>query len=140
MATLVGESDYPTVRAALDVTVDETVLPDAVITMPIYLDASDDEVKRRDPMWASRDEANRKRLVNAAILLLASRVAPAIPDITREQLGQFESYDRKAVDWPKRAAELRSDADALIAYVLSGGTKVSTMPTFFDVASGRRGY
>lgn len=137
--TLCTPAEYPAVRAALDLSINEVNLPDSIIGLSTHADRADEEVKRRDPDYASRGADDTKRLKRAAIYLCASYIAPSIPDITQETIGERQSYTRKAMDWPSRAIELVSDADREISIVLTGGKRSTARPPFFDVASGRRG-
>src|SRR5215510_10127369 len=100
MATIVQPVDYGAVRAALDTSLDTTALPDATIALPIFLDAADLEIKRRDPAWASRTGDAATHLKNAAIYLTAALLAPAVPRVTEEILnaGNYR-YRLEPIDW-----------------------------------------
>lgn len=136
--SLLHISDFPAIRAALDVSLKALALPDAVIALPIYQGAAEAEVLARDPLAESRTGAALQHVVNAAICLAAAYIAPAMPALTAEQIGQYR-YQRE-VDWPARAAELRARADAELAAVLTPSTALRPAPpSMFAVASGRRG-
>lgn len=136
--SLLSTSDFPAIRAALDVSLKTTGLPDAVIALPIYQGAAEAEVLAQDPVAESRTGAALQHVVNAAIFLTAAHLAPALPAITAETIGKV-SYQRD-VDWAARAGELRSRADAELAAVLAPSTAHRpTPPSMFAVASGRRG-
>ncbi len=136
--SLLSTSDFPAIRAALDVSLKTTTLSDAVIALPIYQGAAEAEVLARDPLAASRTGAALQHVVNAAIFLTAAYLAPALPALTAETIGKY-SYQRD-VDWTARAAELRARADAELAALLTPATaQKGSPPTMFGVASGRRG-
>lgn len=136
--SLLSASDYPAIRAALDVSLKATALPDAVIALPIYQGAAESEVLARDPEAENRSGAALQRVVNAAIFLTAAYLASALPTITAETVGRY-SYQRDT-DWGARAAELRQRADAELAAVLTPDAAARPLPPgMFAVASGRRG-
>lgn len=131
MPTILQPSDYPAVRAAIDISLDSTLLPDATISLPIYLDAADLDVKRRDPEWATRTGDALTHLTNAAIYLTAARLVPALPDLTRETFTDHE-YVRQARNIEQMVADLEAKAaDELEAL---DPTTVVEMPTMFVTA------
>lgn len=140
MATLLTSTDYPTIRAAIDLSLDSTSksLPDATIALPIYLDAADLELKTRDPLWATRTGDALVQLKNAAIYLTASRIAPTIPRLVGEDFGNY-AYKLQSVDWEARAAALRALAEEALNAILDPGDATSDRPTFFATARGYRG-
>jgi hypothetical protein len=130
-------ASYPGIRAALDVSLDATVLPDAVIALSIYQGAGERDVEQQDPDWATRTGPEATALQNAAIYYIAARLAPAIPALTAEQFGAGQRYTREAFDAAAVAADLRARGDAELALVL-GETAVA-VPTLFTTAHGYRG-
>lgn len=135
---LLSAADYPAIRAAIDVSLTARVLPDSVIGLPIYVDAAEAEVLARDPLAESRTGAALQHVTNAALLLVASFLAAAMPGYTAEDFSDY-SYQRKD-DWAARAAELRQRAEAELAAVLAASAPTTyNRPTMFTVASGRRG-
>lgn len=135
---LVAPEHYEAVRFAIDTSLTASDLPAAVIAQPIYLGAADAEVKRRDPLWASRTGDAAQQLVQAAILLTAAYLAPAIPQLSAERYPEGYSYER-ATDYAQRAQELRQRAETLIQGVLAPGDLAASRPTLFAAACGRRG-
>ena len=77
--TLLTTGDYPAIRAALRVGLDDVTLPDTTIGMVQYQGAAEAELLRRDPVAASRTGAAGLRIKSAAILLTASYLAPSMP-------------------------------------------------------------
>jgi len=139
MATFLAPGDYPSIRAALDISIDEVVLPDNVIGLSMYIDGADEEVKRRVPDYASKGSTDQQRMKNAAVYLCAARIAPSIPDIIRERRGQFQEYQREPVDWSARAEALRVEASKELSLVVTGGNLSSQRPCLFGRAPGGRG-
>lgn len=115
--TILTSAAYPAVRAAIDLSLDTTTLPDSVIALSIYLDAADLEVKTRDPAWASRTGDALTHLTNAAIYLTAARLAVAIPRVSGEDFGDY-AIKIQAVDWEARARWLRSQAESALDALL----------------------
>jgi len=129
---------YDAVRAALDVSLDSETLPAVVIASTIYADAAAAEIKVRDPAWETRTDDALAHLERAHILITAALIAPAIPSITGESFNESR-YTRQAIDWEKRAADLRQRASEELAAILTPADTSPGRPTFFSVASGRRG-
>jgi hypothetical protein len=77
--SLLATRDYPEVRAALRVGLDDNTLPDEVIGMVQYQGAAEAELLRRDSIAATRTGAAGLRVKSAAILLTAAYLAPAMP-------------------------------------------------------------
>jgi hypothetical protein len=135
VTTLLDASAYPAIRAALDVTLDSAVLPDATIALPLYLGLADLEVKRRDPDWATRAGDALQHLENAAVLLTAAYLAPAIPALTREKFPDYEYWGPRP-PVTEQAKDLRARALAELAQT----TGVALLPAgkFFTIARGTR--
>lgn len=136
--TILTPAEYPAIRAAIDLALDETTLPDAVIELPIFLAAADLDLKTRDPDWATRTGDQLTQLTNAAIYLTAARIAPSVPRLQREVFGDY-SYQLQTIDWEARAAALNSMADGTLDLILDPGDTVSDRPTTFSTAAGGRG-
>lgn len=136
---LITAAVYGDIRAAIDISLDETVLPDSIISRDIYAGAAEREVLARDPDALSRSGADRARVTAAAVLFTAARLAPAVPNITSETQPGQSAYTRQAVDWTKRAADLRSLAEIELQAVLAPSEAAPSRPTMFARAAGRRG-
>jgi len=137
--TLLSSTDYPSVRAAIDTSLDSAVLPDALIARDVFVGAAELDVLARDPLAASRTGTDATRITLAAIYLTAARLCPAVPNIIEEEDTGQHRYRRQATDWTKRAAELRGMADAEIQAILAPTATTPGRPTMFVAASGRRG-
>jgi hypothetical protein len=138
VAPLLTSADYPAIRAMIDITLDSTTLPDAIIALDAYLGAGMREVLALDSTAETRTGDELQHAKTAAILFTAARLVGALPQLTREAFGNH-SYDRKAIDVAARAAELRGLASAELDAYLDPGATTSDRPTFFTVATGRRG-
>jgi hypothetical protein len=134
---LIGANEYPAIRAVIDVSLEATVLPDAVLALPTYVPSAILDVLRLDPAAESRTGAELARVQNAAVLFAAARVGPAIPAIRSETFDDYR-YDRGPVDWQTRAAELRAMAAAEVDAVITT-TDLNVPPQMFTLAQGRRG-
>lgn len=137
MTALLTSADYPAVRAAIDVTLDSTALPDAIIALDLYSGAGVRDVLAIDPDAESRTGTDLQHAQTAAVLFTAARLIGALPQITRERELEYQ-VDFQRVSAATRAAELRAlAAEELEAYLDT--TVAVERPTFFGVASGRRG-
>lgn len=136
--SIIGISDYDSVRAALGIDVDEATVSDDFIALPIYQGAAEQEVIRRDPGAESRTGAELQRIINATVLITAALICQVMPNLRRESFGDY-SYSMEA-NWTARAQELRARADRELAAVLDAANFATlTRPTMFTVASARRG-
>lgn len=135
---IITSAEYPLVRAALDIRLTSTQLPDATLALAIFLGEAEREVQTRDPLWDSRTGDDEQRLKNAVCYLTAARLAPRMPELTlsSERFGDY-TYQRKATDWQSLADDLVARADAEIAGVLSETPATASMPSeLFTVATG----
>lgn len=138
MAPLLTSSDYPAIRAVIDVSLDSTSLPDAIIALDAYIGAGMRDVLALDPLAETRTGTELQHAQTAAILFTAARLVGALPQITRVAFADH-STQLQAVDPQARAAELRALASSELDAYLDPGDAASDRPTFFTVASGRRG-
>lgn len=140
MAILTSTS-YPAIRQALHVSLTPESLPDAMISLDIYMGAAEAEVVRRDPLAASRTGAELLHIKNAIIFLVAAYLAPAIEMVLSESIpGGGYRYQRPEVNWKDRAESLMARYESELAAVLApvGSDEArssSARPTFFGVAS-----
>jgi hypothetical protein len=137
---IIDTDSFPEIRAALDVTLEEERLPDAVIAMGAYLGEAEREVQARVPDWATRTGVEAEALRVAVVLLTAAKIAPAMPVITREDRLAF-SYTRQAVDWAAHAARLLQRADTALAPLEPSAASTGDVPlgVLFSLAHTRRG-
>lgn len=128
------------VRAAIDISLDASVLPDEIINLDIYAGAAILEVKRMDPLWADRVDEEAQHLDNAADYLTAARAVFAVPALTAEDYGG-ESYTRKALDPVVVSERMVALAGTEVTAATSAGAVdvTATRPTLFGTACGRRG-
>lgn len=134
--SLFTSADYPNVRAALDVNLDATTLPDSVIGLDVYHAAAELDVLQRDPDAASRVGEDGTRVKLAAMLLCAARLAPAVPRLVATE-ASGTSFRFETADWTAVASGLRSQAEDLLAQVV--GTRRADGSVHFGVGVGRRG-
>lgn len=135
---LLSPADWPSVRAALDVTLDSTSLPDATIEEDIFSGRAMREVAARVTDATTLTGNDELTVTNAAVYLCASFIAPSLPSLTSGR-AQFLQWQRKGVDWEQRARDLREQAEELIADLLEPAEAAPYRPTMFARAKGRRG-
>jgi len=135
---LLDSSDWPAIRAALDVTLDAAQLPDATIALDIYSGRAMREIQARITGATALTGDDELKVTAAAVFLTAANIAPAMPAIMRAE-SQHLAVQRKEVDWNKRAADLRQAAEEEIAGLLEPDTAGPYRPTMFARAKGRRG-
>jgi hypothetical protein len=135
---LLTSANWPEVRAALDVSLTTRQVPDAVIAYDLYSGRAMRRVIEQVPTAESMTGDSLQRCKNAAIFYTAAYLAPAIPNITRKNIGDVDqSFD---IDWEARAATLLAAAAAELAEVLTPSETAPAMPVVFAAASGYRGW
>jgi len=134
---ILTSADYPAIRAALHTSITDTILPDATIALDIYQGAAEAEIVRRDPDALTRTDDELTHIENAAVLLTAAFLAPAVELVQSEYIpGGGYRYQRPEVNWQDRAAVLRQRAETELAAVLTPTTVTSAArPTLFGKAS-----
>lgn len=135
----VPTEDYPQIRAAIDLTLDETNIPDTMIEYDIYLARAEEEVTSQDPLWATHmlDATNNLHMKRAAIFYCARLLIMAVPMMEMEYFGEYR-YHRDVTDWKTIAGNLGALGDSELAYVLDSGALTMNLPTMFTAAAGRR--
>lgn len=136
MTTLLTVQTYPSIRAALGVLVDSSLLPDNIIQLDLYAGRAQSWLESKDPLWATRTGDDRKHLVNAVVLRCAGLLANVMPTLTSEAFADKYNYSAQPVDWAARSAALMADADAEVQLVIAAeeGAAIATMPTMFSSA------
>lgn len=130
---------YPAVRAAIDLELDSTALPDATIALAIYAGAADQDVLARDPLAETRTGSDLIHVQNAAVYSCAARLIIALPQVTSEETPDGHRYQVRAWEPAARAAALRALAAAELDAVVTADASADR-PPFFTRASGTRGW
>lgn len=137
--SLFTATEYPQVRALLDITLKPEQLPDQTIAFDAFHGDAERDVLGRVPDAESRTGTQLQRLVHAALLLCAANIAPALPRLLRDKFADQE-IQLAPVDMSARAAELQSQAYDEIAAVLNedGTEETVEIPTLFATAPADR--
>lgn len=135
---LLSSSDWPAVRAALDITLSSTQLPDATIALDIFSGEAMREVEARVTDATTLTGDDELTVTAAAVFLTASFIAPSLPSLTAGR-GQNLQWQRQGVNWDQRARDLRERAEEKIAELLEPSAVDAYRPTMFARASGTRG-
>lgn len=137
---LLGSENWSAVRAALDVKLDETALPDKIIEKDIYAGAAQREVIARVPDAESKTDDDQLRVTTAAVLLTAARLVYAVAQITSISVqGRDTNYSRRAWGPEVKKAELLALAEDELAAVIEPSEDTPGRPTMFARATGSRG-
>lgn len=131
--------DFPAVRAAIDLSLDATVVPDATIALPIFQGLAETQVLARDPLAAGRVDPDLTHIKNAAIYLTAALLVASLPQIIQEDFAKDYRYVKQPVDREALAALLRARADDEIDAVLDPNGLSSERPSMFALGHGTRG-
>jgi hypothetical protein len=130
-------ADFPSIRAAIDVSLTAGSLSDEIIALPIYSGQAEQAVLARVPDADTASAARQAHLHNAALLYAAASLVFAIPSFIREQGPEF-AIQVQRIDPAVLAADLRNRADAELLAGAVAGT-VSLVQTMFTVVPGTRG-
>jgi hypothetical protein len=134
-------ADYEAVRKAIDLTITAAMLPDSTIGLSIYVGEAEAWVASQDPDWATRTGAAASAIRRAAIYRAAGNLVPALPVLTREQMGDA-SFTYATRDIVATVADLYSKATSEIGLVIGAVVDpfdLDAMPTMFTLAPGYRG-
>ncbi len=134
---LIGSSEYPQIRAALSVSLSATTLPDATIALDVYAGEAQRWVLAAVPGAESLSGAELATAKRAAVFHAAYLLAPAMPNITAQEMDGL-SASQKARDWEQHAATLLGRAQAALGSLVEDAAAV-TRPTLFTLAAGGRG-
>ena len=129
---------YDAVRAVLDVSLTLQALSDAAIGLDPFAPAAERWVLARVPNAGSLSGEALERAKAAATYETAARLAPALPNITAESVEDLR-VQRQARDAARQAADLHARAEAEVAALTAADETVAQRPSFFALASGRRG-
>lgn len=130
---------FDSVRAAIDISLTDDIIPDSVISLPIYQGAAESYVEIRDPLSATRVGIERLHIYKAIVFLTAAYLVPSVPFLLREDFGDYNYsrfLDKGHVE--RLVASLRQRSNAELNEVL-GLDVFGSMPTMFGVAPGYRG-
>ncbi len=136
---ILDADDYGMIRSAIDVSLTAARLPDATIELPIYLGAAESEVLRRIPDAATRVGEELQHVKNAIALLVAALLAPTIPRMSSEKMGEYQYQLASASKVGDIVAELRGRADQELRFLeLPSATTRAEPPFFFGLAESGR--
>lgn len=125
---ILSTTEYPAIRAALDLNLTSNDLPDATIGLNIYKLAAEQDVLDLDPDAETRIGTDGERVLRAAIYFCAARLAPVVVQIASISIQTRDlNYSSPPFDPIKRAAELREMANDEIDEVLGTETDFSGM-------------
>jgi hypothetical protein len=129
------EVDEDQVRAAINISLTEADLSNDTIGLPIYSGAALLEVKRRDPSWASRTGDALMRLSNAANLITAALLLPALREVKSAKTAEGDAFEMFA---PSLEGPLWDRAAEEIAIAIGEDPSSGDRPTMFTLARAGR--
>lgn len=137
----VSPSEYPAIRAAIDITMTDLLIPDRIIELPIFLAQSRIWLAQKIVTVTSPTDDQKKAFTNAVIYYCASLLIPSVPQILQEQHANNQSYQRSSMNWDAKAADLRSKAELAVSEAIDSNIDPTSLrPPGFILASGTRGY
>ena len=137
MAWRLSPADYPSIRAAIDVSLSAGSLSDDIIALPIYSGYGEQAVLALVPDADTATQDRQDHLHTAAILFTAAALALALPAFTRESGPEFNAEIQR-VPPSELAADLRLRAQSEVA-AASPEASLGLVPLTFTVAKGGRG-
>jgi hypothetical protein len=130
---LIETTDYPAIRAAINISLDEKSLPDDVIALSIYKGIAERRISDQQPTIDVYSKA-------AAVLLCAALLCKAVPQILSEtDAGVTTTVE--PVDYDEKKAELLALSSEMLSLSLnvSAADRIAAqLPTLFTVARGSR--
>lgn len=139
---LLSSADYPTIRAAMDVSLNDRTLPDEIIGLDIYTGAAErrlaSELEMTTAAVAGLTGESKTIAVSVAVQFAAASLCMAIPNIRRKNLGgDVDLFIEN--DWRMRADVLTGSALVELEE-LKGllGLDSRMVPRFFSVVHGTR--
>jgi hypothetical protein len=138
---IIGATEYPQVRALIDVSVSTANLPDDVIEAPVYGGAAELWALSTAGSLAGWPAVALDRLKMAVTFRLAGMLLPAMPNLTQEQKGERAGYQRLPINIERRVGELNAAAsDHLQAAIELAEVEVTEIveAPVFTLARGRR--
>lgn len=87
MAVEIVSGDYPSIRAAIDISLDANSLPDAVIALEVYATAAEQWI-------ASQTTEAGSEAHLGAVLYCAYLIAPQVPALIRERMAGGEFWQQ----------------------------------------------
>lgn len=132
---LIGPTEYPSIRAAIDFNLDSDSLPDSIIALPIYIGEGIASVLARVPTAEAMTGADQERVQRAAIYFTAAYLAPTIRDVVSERENDITlQYSKR--DMLALAESLLARANAALDPLVDSNP---IYPIMFTTVSGRRG-
>lgn len=123
----------------IDSTLTEVQLPDDVIGMSVFQGMAEKDVIRIYPAAATETDSEKiEHIQRATILLTASYIAPSIPSLQGEHLGNYQ-YRRIAIDSNALADRLRGLAEDELTQIDPLDDDGEVIPIMFTTAIGPRG-
>ena len=140
---IISSSEYPQVRSVLDVSLNDSSLPDEIISQDIYHGRAERDVTKIYADAATFTGDNLAHVKLAVILFTAAYLAPAIVRITSTTVtGRDASWSKQTFDPEDRANELREQGLQELEEVgedVEVEISPSTPPTVINVANQGRG-
>lgn len=143
MAEYITTADYPAIRAAIDVTLDNRP-SDATITASAVADDAERELENLGYDHSEYGAADQALVKRAAVLTAAALLAPSLRSVLSQTITRNGvSYTIDRFDAEARAADLRARAADILDDVTPNATAsdsaAESRPTLMVVASSRRG-
>jgi hypothetical protein len=131
--------DYPSIRRAIDVSLDSAQLPDGVISDPLYAGVAESWVVAHVGAFETATPLAQQHGKLAAILYTASLLVLALPQLLSETLEGTGTYHREKVDRQERARELAGRAQDEVALCGVDTSRNFPRARMFARAPGGRG-
>lgn len=134
MPLVLAESQYPDVRRAVNPTLDDVAIPNAVIASEVYSGRAARYVERAVVNALARTGEEAKAIQRAIMYKTAANLAEMMPELKQTKLPDqeaiFDTYTRT-----ERAARLNKLAEEEIV-ALNSSRKALDLPTLFGLATG----
>jgi hypothetical protein len=137
MPPILDTSDWAAVRAALDIELDATVLPDATIELSIFQGEAENRFLTRVAGANPAVDLTSQESKNACIYYLAAMLSPQLSRYTMEQFGDSRSMSNQ-VDWMMLGSILMNRGDEIVDVLLGLNPFEANRASTFRLANGLR--
>jgi hypothetical protein len=137
MPPILDTSDWPAVRAALDIELDATVLPDDTIALSIFQGEAENRFLTRVAGANPAVDLTSQESKNACIYYLAAMLSPHLSRYTMEMFGDSRSNSNQ-VSWDMLESVLMNRGDEIVDVLLGLDPIETNRATVFRLANGLR--
>lgn len=135
--SILEETDFPAIRAAIDIELDKTVLPDATIALPIFQGEGEYIFATAVAAAVPPVDTTLQTSKNACIYYIAALLSLKLSQYVSETFQEYR-YQKTQIPQDQLAFSLFAQGDTQVARLLGLDEALATAPNLLRVAHGRR--